>query len=120
MEHAVNAFRAIGSIPFRADGKRVAVRGDAAVGSGENSRGRIKEAGQLVERHIADPLVSVVRSGNRKAAVSGSANGNAAAGLVSDVPVHIRVNHILAGSDKVGERAAKFIPILRGIQVEEN
>ena len=61
----------------------------------------------------------VVAAIRRQAAITGSANRNFSGGLVSDIAIHIGIDHVLAGSVERGKRGAKVLPVLCEIDLVE-
>src|SRR5207253_10131632 len=60
LQHTVNAIRPPRRLPLRADGIWIPVGSDAAVCCVHNTRSGIENAGQLVERNVANPFVEIV------------------------------------------------------------
>ena len=115
----IDARRSPGSFPFHADRVRIIIGRDSSVGGGDDSRGRIVDAGKLVEGNVAGPLVGVVCAADGQAAVSGGANWNFARGVIADVAIHVGVHHVLSRRIELRKCVLEIIPVLRSVHVEE-
>ena len=112
LEHAVNSVGAPRRIPFRADAVGILVGRDARICRGDDARRRIEDAGQLLERNVARPLMLVIGSAHRKASVTRGAQWNMAGRMVANVPVDVSVHRVLRGRVPGGEGLLEFIPVL--------
>src|SRR5437879_7218479 len=65
-QHLIDSLRSIGRFPFNANGIGISVTSDAPISSCQNARWRIEDGGQLFERDIANPLMFVIATGDRK------------------------------------------------------
>ena len=119
IQHAVDASRAPGRIPHGANGVRVFVGNDAAIGSRKDPTWRVEHAGKFLKRNVAGPFVGVVLAAHGQAAVAVGADGVKSRGLVPDVPVNVGIHHVLARRVQERRSVAEFLPVLRGVQVEE-
>ena len=115
----INALGPPGSLPFRADRIGITVGRDPAVGGSQNPGRRIENAGQLVERNVTDPFVSIVAAGFRQAAIARGPDWNLGRGLVADVAVHVRVDKVLTGGVKGRKRLPELLPVLRRIHFKK-
>ena len=118
-QHVINALRAPRCLPFRADGIGIAVWRDAPIRSRDHSRRRIVDTRQLVKGNVARPFVSIVGPAHRQTAITGGANRNMPRGLVTDVAIHIGINHVLPRCIELRKRLAEFLPVLRTIDIEK-
>ena len=98
---------------------RISVVSYAAIGSSNHSRWRIEDAGQSVKRNVADPLMSIVAAFNRQRPIARSTNWNCPGGLVANVSVYIRVDHVLCRRAKPRKRPSELLPISGGVEFAE-
>ena len=123
-EDLPDALVAIGIGPVEGDGVGVAFGGDSVVGGGEDSVGRVEDAGELVEGDVAGPGLCGVDTADgdgaeRAGCDDAAAEGDLADRVVADVTLVIGVDDILGGASPVGEGSAEGGPVVCAVDGEE-
>ncbi len=119
-----DALVAVGIGPVKGDDEGVVVGGDARVGGGEDSAGRVEGLGKLIEGDVAGPLAAGIERADgdgagRRGVEEAAADGDAADSVVGDVTLVIGVDEVLGGASPGGEGGTEAGPVGGGVDGEE-
>ena len=89
------------------------------IGCDDHPRGWVERSRQLLERYESLPLEIARRAIHRQITQPPLPNRELAGGVVSDVPVHIGIDEIPAGSGESRQCRSEVLPVAGAVDVEK-